>query len=315
MNHVESNQFPLKHAWDALALAQVLIRGDLFYGEPVGIKGRLDAVRFYFDARGVRRLLATMTRSGTLWSQLTIHLALDLAAGGDGEYTYDTLFWPRDGIPYRKLDWRTAMGTDAKVFGRKDGPPFAPTVYYHSHHPYFRIRCARLKDMKIVVVTRSILESLESKFIKYSLDPDLPHVVRGDEDTFPWDKQISDEIEFYNSWGDVLTWHPNILHFTYHQLKATPVDCFRKILEFWGFDIPQWCVEEALRRSSKKAMKVKMSPIQQKTNLQVSYRGKEERGVLAESRKRHIVDRLKRELVHDLGYNYDYDVEYGFIYD
>ena len=39
-------------------------------------------------------------------------------------------------------------------------------VLYHTHHAYYRTRCRRVKDMKVVVVVRSILESLESAFLQ-----------------------------------------------------------------------------------------------------------------------------------------------------
>ena len=107
-----------------------------------------------------------------------------------------------------------------------------------SCNPYFRIRCAQLKNMKIVVSTRSIPETLESRYFKQMTDPDLPAVSPGDEDSFDWDKYLADAIEFTNSWGDVLTWHRSIRHYRYEDLKADPVECHKEILDFWGFDVP-----------------------------------------------------------------------------
>jgi hypothetical protein len=315
MKHGTLNRFPLKHAWDALALGQVLLRGDQHYGVRVGLGNRLKCVDFYFRSSNVRRLLATLTRSGTHWSQLTMHLALDLANGGDGEYSYSGLFWPHGGIPYRRLDWRVPLGTEKLAYARPDGPAFDKLLYFHSHHPYFRIRSAQLKKMKTVVITRSILESLESKYFKFSKDPTERRISLDDEDSFDWDRFLTDEIEFYNSWGDVMTWHPNVRHFTYHQLTADPVAGFKEILDFWDLGVPLSCVEEAVRRTTKQAMKSKIEASTDVVNLQVSYRGKDKRGVLSEDRKRYIINRLKRELIHNLGYEYDFDTEYGFMYE
>jgi len=311
-----ANRAPIKHAWDAAALGQVLCRGNTSANENISFAQRMNCVKFYFNAAGIDQLLATMTRSGTLWTQLTIHLAIDLANGGDGEYFYDGMFWPRDGFPYRKLDWRLPSGHWEQHLSRTDGgPDFTKPFYFHTHHPYFRVRSAQLKNMKIVVITRSILESLESKYVKYSNDQSNPSVLMDNEDSFPWGKMLNDEIEFYNSWGDVISWHENILHMTYHQMKAEPLVYFQKILKFWDLDVPEWCVEEALKRSSKIEMKKKMSENQVENNLQVSYRGKDKRGVISKVRKKIIIDHIDSKLIHYLGYEYNYGTVYGFEYE
>ncbi len=73
------NRFPLKHMADAAALAKVLARGDVIYGRPLSLGKRLDCLRFYFQTDGVLRLYAALLRSGTLWSELGMKLAIDLA--------------------------------------------------------------------------------------------------------------------------------------------------------------------------------------------------------------------------------------------
>ena len=98
-------------------------------------------------------------------------------------------------------------------------------------------------------------------------------------------------------------------------MKAAPLESFKKIFICWGMNIPDWCIEEALKRSSKKEMKKKMDEMQLENNLAVSYRGKKMRGIISESRKRFIIDYLDANLVHYLGYEYNYDTEYGFEYE
>ena len=98
-------------------------------------------------------------------------------------------------------------------------------------------------------------------------------------------------------------------------MQAAPLESFKKTFNCWGMNIPDWCIDEALKRSSKKEMKKKMDEMQLENNLAVSYRGKKMRGIISESRKRFIIDYLDANLVHYLGYEYNYDTEYGFEYE
>ena len=313
---IAMNRFPLKHLADAAALAKVLVRGDVIHGRPLGLAKRLDCLRFYFQADGVFRLHAVLPRAGTLWSELGMTLAIDLAQGGDGEYAYEKgLFWPRDGLAYRRLDWRVPTGAAEAAHGRDGGPAFGRQLYFHSRHPYFRIRSARLKTMRIVVLTRSVLDCLESQYFKQATDPTRGDVVLDDENSFPWDMHLTQAIEFYNSWGDVLTWHPTIRHYRYEDLKADPVSTHKEILDFWGFDVPGDCIAEGFRRASKVEMKKRMPPAERNRNPRVPDRSTNHRGAISEARTRHIIDRLKRELVHTLGHDYDHGTAYGREYD
>ena len=237
---ISFNRFPLKQGWDALALGQVLVRGDMFYGKSVGLKGRLDCARFFFSADGIRNLFATLTRSGSQWSLLGLQLALDLAAGGEGDYHFDNGWVPSGNIRYTKLDWRTPQGT----FAAQMHAPIVSPVVFHSHHPYFRTRSVQLKNMKIVILLRNILESMESKFFKLGKVPDQPD--DDDDRNFPWEKMVDDAIEFYNSWGDVIRWHPNCRVFKYEELLADPVGVHQQMAEFWELGVPASCIEACL---------------------------------------------------------------------
>ena len=316
LKHIALNRFPLKHARDFLSLMQILVRGDVIYQEPLSFQKRLECIRFYFSADGIRRLQVAPWRAGSRWLQLGVALALDLANGGDGEYDFENeAFYPSQGLACRRLDWRVPTGAAEKMHARTGGPTLGEQHFFTFHHPYSRIRCAALKNMKIVVVTRSILAILESQYFKLTTDARYPHVTLDDESSFAWDAYLTQAIEFFNSWGDVLTWHRKIRHYKYEDLKADPVSTHKQILDFWGFDVPEDCIAEGFRRASKKEMLKKMSPAEQKQTIRVSTRGVDQRGIISEARKRHIVDRLKRELIYDFGYDFDYDTEYGVAYD
>ena len=297
-------------------MAQILARGDMSDHLPLSFAQRWNCVRFFVSADGVRNLHAVHSRAGTLWQQLGLALAIDLAAGGDGEYTVENnLFWPRDGLAYRPLDWRVPNGMAEIMYRRSGGPTLGTQKFFLSRAPYCQIRCAQLKRMKIVVVTRSILASLESRFFKSAVASERTGVTLDREVSFDWDRHLEYMIAFFNSWGDVLTWHPAIRHYRYEDLKADPVGTHKDMLYFWGFDVPEDCVAEGFRRVSKKEMLKRTPPDQRRVNVRVSDRGPNQRGIISDPRKRHIVDRLKRELIYDFGYRFEYDADYGVAYD
>ena len=304
--------------WDIAALTKVLLRGDIYYGTHVGFQKRLECIKFYLNAQGVDRLHAAMFRSGSIWSELGMRLAIDLANGGDGEYvSRGGLFFPRDGLSYRRLDWRVPLGLDDDAFAKQrgDGPAFDTLLYFQSRHPYFRIRSGRLKSMKIVVLTRSILDALESRYVKFLKVERLAGNTSVAEDDFDWDFALTRAIEFYNSWGDVLSWHPSIMHVKYEDLKADEVGEHSKILKFWGFDVPDNCIAEGLHRASKSEMNKRISLNNQTDEFRATTRGKGERGALSDVRKKQIISRLQSDLEYDLGYHYDQNTSYGAAYD
>jgi nucleotidyltransferase/DNA polymerase involved in DNA repair len=99
----------------------------------------------------------------------------------------------------------------------------------------------------------------------------------------------------------------------YHELKGDSLNGLKVISDFWNLDIPRDCLEEALSRTTKAAMKKKIPQEESLANRRVSFR--KERGVLSESLCKHILERLQRELIHDFGYDYSDKHEWGRYYD
>ena len=79
--------------------------------------------------------------------------------------------------------------------------------------------------------------------------------------------------------------------------------------------MPEDCIREGFRRASKQEMQKSMKGIDADNNYRISTRGADRRGIISAARKRHIVDRLGRELIHDFGYDFAYDNDYGIAYD
>ena len=239
-------------------------------------------------------------------------MSINLAQGGDGEYTFiGDLYVPTDGIHLRRLDWRVPMGRTEEMYLTKLGPGTVGVHnYYHSRHPYFRIRSGALKRMKIVVLTRSIVVSMAARFLKHLRDPDDLSHIRDSEDVMDWKFFLDQSVEFYNSWGDVLTWHPNICLYRYEDLRDDPVAGHKEILDFWGFDVPEECIAEAFRRITPEEMLKRIPAEKRDANYRVATPVGDPEQFMPPHRKREIIDRIKRDLVYDFGYEYDYDTEY-----
>jgi hypothetical protein len=309
---IVANRFPVKHFWDGMAVTKILLKGSPYDSNPIRLSQRLRCLKFYLDSGDVSRLHAALPRSGQSWAELSMTLALDLSEGGDGEYTYeDGIFFPSKGLAYRRFDWRVPLGDVKKMYAREQGPALGKIYYFHSRNAYFRIRSASLKKMRIVVQVRSILDSLESRFVKFSNASHLSDVSITDEDSFDWNAATSRSIEFYNSWGDVLGWHPSALLVRYEDLKREPVAGLREMLDFWGFNVRDEYIREALRRAERNEMLTHIPADQRDGNAEAGNRQATQRGILSVTRRRKIIEQLNSGLIHSLGYNYAEDMEYG----
>jgi hypothetical protein len=316
MQYVAGNRFPIKQVRDALALARVCLTGQASMPTPLPVRERMKCLRFYFHADGIRRLFSVSNRSGARWIQLALELALDLAAGGDGEYVYENdHFYPRHGMMFQRLDWRVPTGEWESQHARTTGPAMAPEKCFVTHNPFYRVRTNQVMNMKTIVVTRAIPAILLSLHSKFGRAAQRPGVDRNDGAAFDWDASLSRQIAFFNSWGDVVRWHPRIRHYRYEEMKADPVGTHMEIADFWGFRIPEDCMAEGLRRASKTEMMKRMPPEHHAQNMRVSIRNGDAKQTLSDDRLRHIIGRLNRELVHDFGYAFDLNTPYDTIYD
>lgn len=287
------NYFPVKHAWDTLAIAQILCRADLTFNQ------KIKCFHFYFNTGSIRNLFASLTRSGSHWSILNLTLALEIASGGDGDYSYSNHYWKLNkGVRYTKLDWREASGEirDEKRWGVPVYDPFL----FHSHHPYFRIRSANLKQMKIVIVLRDIVGSMESKFYKLGGIPDNP--TKENVETFDWHRLTNDAIEFYNSWGDVLQWHPNCICIRYEDMLADPVGTHLTMARHWGLNISEEHMVKAVNLTTKEKMAEKLAQENAQNQMRVSYR--KDASQVPIEKIGEIRKLLRKKLIYDFGYDY-----------
>ena len=169
MFHIALSRFSLKQSYDALAITKLLARGDL------NLEQKTDCVKFYFTAYGINRLYATLPRSGFHYLTLVMEIVLDLANGGDGNYSFaQNFWWPKSGVRYEKLDWRATKSTPETT-----GLEPTELLFYHTHLPFYRVRSAMIWKMRCVVQVRNIIDVLESFIYRWTGDGTNP-------EAFPW---------------------------------------------------------------------------------------------------------------------------------
>lgn len=304
--YVLKNRFPLKQIGDIGSMARVLAGGRIpLTDDRLSWPDRLRCLQFYFRNGGCYRLHAMLPRTGSHWSELVLATAVDIARGGNGSYTYQgELYHPRDGIHYKRLDWRVPTGRwdEAHQCDGKIGELF----YYHTRLPYFRLRSGELKKMKIVVLVRSIIMSLAARRVKWCKAPENPSRLQ-DNGTFRWDHYVDQSVEFFNSWGDVLTWHPNARVYRYEDLVAEPVRLHKEILDFWDFSVPESCVAKAVALCRPEEMKKSISPTQWAASPRIPQSVENPELIFPPGKLKYVIGRLKAELDFDYGYGHAYD--------
>jgi hypothetical protein len=309
--HFILNRFPCKDAWDTLAIAQLLLRGDVANATPLSMTQKKACLRFYFDAGGVTRLLAVSNRSGARWLQLAIELALDLQRGGTGEYTFEQdHYYPDKGQLFARLDWRAPSGLWVEQHARASGGPVLENLpFLVTHNNYAQLRTRRAAEMKTVFVTRSIPAIIASLYNKFA------NIENRAGTSFDWDQYVGKAVDYFNSWGDVMTWHPAIRHYKYEDLKANPLATYMEILNFWGMPVDEANMAEGLFRASKQEMLKRMPSEAHENNLRISTKKKSQRRIIPEDRLCCIIEHLDRDLKYDFGYSFDMDTPYDTVYD
>jgi len=206
---------------------------------------------FYAGGEGVRRLFATLPRSGFHYLALMIDVALDLKGGGSGAYTYDGgEFHSAGGRHDVALDWRWKLG-------RLTYAPVEPYIF-HSHMPYYRNTCWALPAMRTVVMVRNVWDAMESLMAYHAVRPDEYDAFlagrrrAGEGPDFPFSFQ--EFVRFFDSWGAVLG-RRGVMALRYEDLIADPVAEATRVAALWDLEIPGDCIERAVELCSKDRMK------------------------------------------------------------
>lgn len=301
------NRFPLKDVWDMLSLVQLFLRGSVACDAPLTMRQKIDCLHFYLDGGGIKRLFASPNRAGSRWSQLTIELAINLQKGGSSEYTYENdHFYPTKGQLFSRLDWRTPSGLWVEQHARQSGGPVIDELtFLVTHNNFSQLRTRQAKNMKTVLITRSIPAIMASLYAKLA----------GDEgEYFDWEAALGRVIDFHNSWGDAMTWHPAIRHYPYETLIEDPVRSHMEMLAFWGIPVAEKNMVEALRHTSKAEMLKHMPDKSEGKNQRVSMRSQEKTKSILNKKIGFIMDRINKDLIYKFNYNYSGSLSESILY-
>lgn len=222
---------------------------------------------FYFSGAGIRRLFATLPRSGFHYMVLMVDVALDLNAGGSGAYRYcGGVFRSQGGRHDVALDWRWKLGQLAYE-------PAQPCVF-HTHMPYYRNTCWALPDMCTVVLVRNVWDTVESLINYHDITPDeydaflMGRRRGGKQPDFPFNFQ--EVLRFFNSWGTALR-RDNVTALRYEDLVRNPAAEVMRVATLWELDIPRECIEQAVQLCSKDNMKSKLAEAEVEATRRVRF--------------------------------------------
>lgn len=290
------NTAPVKLARNAASLVR------LFADGAVPLAEKLRCVRFYLDAAGGTRLCATLPRSGRHYSMLALQVAADLARGGDGEYEFFSYGTRQNGYvegawlvhgekPMQPIDWRLA----------RDPARFAAVMrprIYHTHMPYYRIPALLAARMDTVVLVRDLRDSLASQLVRDTQG-------RNDETAFVESGAIDEAIRFTNSWGSRTKRSPDrVTVVRYEDLMADPAGQLARMAARWHLDLPEECLHEAVRRTSRDEMRKRMPVEAHDANSRVGL--KSGGNGCSPAMRALIEERLRTSLRFTFGYDYGY---------
>lgn len=199
----------------------------------ISLSKKRATVDFFLNGAGAHRMIASLPRSGYHYLNLMNDVALDLEAGGTGEYHFDFgWFHSAGGHHGVALDWRWKLGAGAF------NP--SPPVILNTHLPYYLNSCLKIGDMKTVVMIRNIWDVLDSITYHYDLSPELygPFLRREHHpNANPYAKiDFLMFIEFFNTWAVTLQ-RDNVMVMHYENLIADPVAEMCRFRDFMALDI------------------------------------------------------------------------------
>ncbi|RMD84700.1 MAG: hypothetical protein D6808_06565 [Candidatus Dadabacteria bacterium] len=260
----------------------------LFLNPHISVNEKFECIRFYFTAYGHKRLFATLPRSGYNYSIIMLNIAWDLAQGGTGEYYYNGSVLTSNVLLNTPLDWRTPLGKSAPT------TPNSPVIF-HTHLPYHHVVNYQKDRMKTAVLVRNLFNQLESFLYHEGYD-------ESSQDKFVNSWQVDWVIDFCNSWGRFLETHRDAILLKYEELVKNPMDTLTKLSDFWELDLPEHCIQDAIKKCTKEEMLKRIPQEERKTNKQVSNR---KRDIFSKKNINIIRKKFKKRLKYDFGYTYE----------
>jgi len=276
------NRAPVRALRNATSIARVLATPGLDTEE------KRACWRFFRDAWGYRRLVASLPRSGFHYATLVLTVALDLARGGDGEYAYFRDTWALRGChQYRPLDWRFPLDR----IDYDEGYP--EPLILHTHMPYYQVPCRRVDAMRTVLMIRNPWDSLESQLFREGYGRDR-------QDAFIEDGFVDKAIAFLEAWGARAAVSELVHVVRYEDLMRAPAEALSAMADHWQLDIDRPTLAEALARTTRDEMRRRIPTDRAEANPRVSFR--DDGPAFSERNRQRIAAMLSRGLHHRFGY-------------
>jgi Sulfotransferase family len=198
------------------------------------------------------------------------------------------------------------------ILGNPRRPPAKPGIpRIVSSHTVPSIICRwawltrALPHPPVVVLVRDIRAAMASHYLKWRdcTEVTFSSYVRGDPSGRRYGADIWWYIRFFNRWGDLVQANPKkILVVRYEDLQAHPEVWLREIAAHWGLDLDDEAFGEALRFSSRDAIRSQLDP--SRTEIVVPPKPATTYLEYWPGDEAFIHRTITRYLRHDFGYGY-----------
>jgi hypothetical protein len=243
-----------------------------------------------------KRYMATLPRSGTGYIIPLLTSAVDLGAGGTGEYYFLNDEW----IHNINIECPSVLHDLVAVL--KDGKTIHKDFFMFAHHPIQKSNVVRVSSMKVVFTVRNIFDQLESWMLhtrrRYGVS----------EDEFIKRGYVERTISYFNYWGDFIS-SPNrvpdkdYICIRYEDLILDSLANISRIVTFWGLELSNSSLQTAVNICSQENMISKVPESMLNTNQRITVR--DNRGELFSGKNMSYIKRAIRDgLKYDFGYRY-----------
>jgi hypothetical protein len=212
---------------------------------PPGLnEAKMDLFKDNFQGRPDDVYIVTFPKSGTTWTQQVLHLLHNRGEQGD--------------VPLiRAIPWVERVVAAGGEQGLQDIESMPSPRFFKSHTPVHLF--PRVDNAKYIIVGRNPKDTMVSMFhharskVEFEYEGDWASWYRIFLDGFC---ESGDWFEFTLGWYKESLVNPNVLFFTYEDMKMDPAATVRSIASFVNFpDVTDELIQTVVEKSSFKSMK------------------------------------------------------------
>jgi len=205
------------------------------------------------------RFLATLPRSGSGFITSVVNSAFDIESGGNGDYSFHRNNWHHSSNHIYAAHMKNLLR-------RLDKDPWvSPHAIFFSHYPIQKLGVIDLKKACAAVVVRDPFEGFIS-WAKHSYNQKYCNADRFIEINLP------KYIKFYQFWFDEKK-NPcpaKMSIFRYESIINQPFQNIQKLFNFWGLEISDVSLKEALSINKREKQLAKIPESQLKSNDRIT---------------------------------------------